>query len=1396
MTTTATFNLSRDRDAWYVIRGYVYQVDRTIYRWLELEPHETLELERGEDIDVISSGLEHSEELRILEQIKHLEANITLNSSVARGALANYNEHRASNPDENINFRFITTANAGLEKDPPWPSQLVPHRNGIEAWNSVRGKKLEKRRDLRPVAAIRRLLGAAKRPESIPSTTWDHFTKYIAVRKAAHITALIEGFEWSTGSKGQPELEESIRKELIRRAWASSEDQAHAQYNALFVHVFNLLSRKGVKSLTTKDREGVLQNPALSDKDSHTLDRIRVNIARLQSRVDILENRILSDKSEMDLRHKALGLVVSSLAEAQGTPALALTFDASIDLVPPPNIRLRTDRSQTVDDLTVLLQNKIWAAIFGASGTGKTELALLLARRLTENIGWISLRDMDPEHSLSLLRAAFSADPNNEQGINGLFRRYPRGTATLVIDDTPRFEGDGPLCRFLVQIATFAEMHDAKLITTSAYSPSARILARFEDRMEVISAPSMSSDEVKELLAAYSAPNHWANIAGVRTLLDTTSGHPELLVTAIRTLKQNNWQPGPKEYEPNYAFLNIDVASRVLSTVSHADARHLLRRLALAVGPLTPVDVGAIAAVNPPLAQSQELLVELDGLWVQRSQNGKLLVCPLAKSLTDELPGDTFAAVHDTLACRMLAGKVSPRTVILAIQHWLPARESNKAAVTYYHALSQLADAKVLVDEEGLLDYWGESQLPDDIGSSLKLCIRALQVQLHRRYNRDFRFVVGDILELASRIESADRWALVAVIPVITWMSEARFGDSCRLLVDVLCSIDDAQMPDGSELITTTNNIGASDPVLFFWHLTSTVSSREDIEDWLAGLERLASAFGNRLVHKDDHYESGSLSICDKVWLTEERVPITTRDWHAADELLIRIGRLGRDLGMELLWSSAERARIIVAAEYTDDIDRAIDIAEAALANAQDARSRFLLEECIGRNLLYKERRADARRHLRGALEEHSTAYSVTRVYALVAMARSLEASETLEAVRLCKEALMTAKEIGLSDLELCKLTCEYAIAIWLNGKRDQAASEFERATTVLLTNGVSRPEWRDFLLMLGHAVGYMFSVALTGKPPIEDSAGGEYVVPFVGLFQSSHRERHLFYKSGSEACIYMNISQLMQSNNEDERAAFWAEQAFRVVRQGQMSPELPVSPAGISLLLGAVLVPRWTRQNDLASVGDFLVSLVPLGDPGVVIDIVALPLMLSLLRAKNFGSATKSAQEVAGLVDEIEHYRESRIWKAYMNLLDLVFVQSAKNERIIEEMGKEGADVRQRLLPCLHAALASDSEMSDMEVIGHHLVMSGFYSLDDYSTRPIVRECIVPFLAEHWIGRLESSPFAFRTPKMLADMLKDAQQLLPAESLRSILRDVLWGMGVSMSNFDQGELDWLKESM
>jgi hypothetical protein len=156
------FRVLRDRDAYFVLRGFRYQIDITILQWLELRPNQILELERGEDIDLIARSLHAfpKEFSRHLQQVKHLEASITLRSSPALEAIANLFHHLRTNPGLDLSFAFITNASAGVERSSPFADA----RPGIAVWEFLRTSLSIDAQAAVDIQAIRTLLLGTRRP--------------------------------------------------------------------------------------------------------------------------------------------------------------------------------------------------------------------------------------------------------------------------------------------------------------------------------------------------------------------------------------------------------------------------------------------------------------------------------------------------------------------------------------------------------------------------------------------------------------------------------------------------------------------------------------------------------------------------------------------------------------------------------------------------------------------------------------------------------------------------------------------------------------------------------------------------------------------------------------------------------------------------------------------------------------------------------------------------------------------------------------------------------------------------------------------------------------------------------------------------------------------------------
>jgi hypothetical protein len=194
-----SFEPQSNRDASDTIRGYVYQVDLTIKRWLSLKSGEILELECGEDIDLVSHSLPNFEQ-RILEQVKnYTKSSVTLRSDVAVEAIANFVEHRQNNPELKNNIRFLYTTTASVGRERPLP-KILNNKNGIIVWEELRQNKLDGISQDQALQGIWEILNNKNQPKKLSNTTWNVFEKFIKNRNYDELVEVIIKFEWSTNS--------------------------------------------------------------------------------------------------------------------------------------------------------------------------------------------------------------------------------------------------------------------------------------------------------------------------------------------------------------------------------------------------------------------------------------------------------------------------------------------------------------------------------------------------------------------------------------------------------------------------------------------------------------------------------------------------------------------------------------------------------------------------------------------------------------------------------------------------------------------------------------------------------------------------------------------------------------------------------------------------------------------------------------------------------------------------------------------------------------------------------------------------------------------------------------------------------------------------------------------
>ena len=464
------------RDARPAIDGYVYQVVATVLAWLNLAEGQHLELEAGEDFDLVEreAASVAADASRTVQQVHKRSRTITLRSPKTVQAIANFCAHRKTNRDAVLKFRFLTTAKPGREKG--W---RVP---GIVTWEGIRQVQLSPDEEGSAIERIRALLQASKKPRGVSDEGWKSFLEVVTAFQRDVLKAVICAFEWAIGAGDSEAMETEASRRLSEILPGKSPAVITRAFTHLFAYVFRLLSSKGKRELTTGLLQEQLNSPTVSAEDFALAER-------LLHRMDVIEERLAAVETTVH-QHIAeespkVFLVGAPAAPAQGTGVL---FDYN---------QVFRGRRLHLDALDALLSSTAQsiAVLPGRGGIGKTKLVREWAGRQTFwNVLWAS--EMRP----------WQASAESE---------IPQGDTLLVVDDAHRY---ADLAQVIGLVANWRGPQTLKLVISTR--PSGRDyvnerLAQFVDESRVLRCPPLKEltlDETIELAEEMLGPG-FANLA-------------------------------------------------------------------------------------------------------------------------------------------------------------------------------------------------------------------------------------------------------------------------------------------------------------------------------------------------------------------------------------------------------------------------------------------------------------------------------------------------------------------------------------------------------------------------------------------------------------------------------------------------------------------------------------------------------------------------------------------------------------------------------------------------------------------------------------------------------------------------------------------------------------------
>lgn len=233
-------NADPKRNARTALRGYSYQIVRTIDAWLRLDDHEELYLEGAEDFDRVAG------QDALLGQARNTarSGNITLRTKGVIDAINAFWRHQERNREFRLRYRYMTTSGIGIERD----RSFGKAQSGLRLWSDIRAAPLTGR----SLANAKRITDfLCEQPEILLEVK--AFLE--SATPAGVIERLILPIEWSTGLGDSDDLVRTIKNALVLHGekTGASPGDSHKVLDALYRRVFETASSEAAPPLTRTD---------------------------------------------------------------------------------------------------------------------------------------------------------------------------------------------------------------------------------------------------------------------------------------------------------------------------------------------------------------------------------------------------------------------------------------------------------------------------------------------------------------------------------------------------------------------------------------------------------------------------------------------------------------------------------------------------------------------------------------------------------------------------------------------------------------------------------------------------------------------------------------------------------------------------------------------------------------------------------------------------------------------------------------------------------------------------------------------------------------------------------------------------------------------------------------
>lgn len=562
------------RQAVASIRGIVYQVWWSIDAWLRVSSSdEVIFLEGAEDLDRIAS------DGAIAEQVKHEAESLSLNNQRSREALENFWTLSLRESNRRVDYHYITTASAALERDAQFEGFA-----GLEAWRIAQT-------DAEMAARIQAYLA----PKLASTSALRAFLTSATSEQVQE--RLIRRVHWFLDQPGLDSVKQSVDDRLVVRLNQANvslsylgtvRDRLHAFACDVLVRPVSAGRRLGLADL-------------LREIDAATTEHVPVPALQYQQ-------------------------FQRALQAGAYDPAAALLRVTRLPLPQAPAPLL--NRTSLVEHVRLRMAERKAVLLTGTIYKGKTTIAQLVANALCPDAWWFLVTSRSGADTENLLRA-IAAGIADESA--------PSLVVVDNIDLSPSAHAVyGQALALLVSRATRAGR--GLLLTARGESGEAAQLSDFAG-IKAIDVPELLVEEVQQHCLSNGCPEGLSQ-AWAALIRSSTGGHPKLVQVRIAELGTKGW-PAPTQADITLTSPAIttakQVARRMLSETVAPETAAFVYTAAEATFPLTrPMLLGLTRAVGG-IVNGGDVIDALQGKWLEQALVGRLSVTPMLKGSAAEV---------------------------------------------------------------------------------------------------------------------------------------------------------------------------------------------------------------------------------------------------------------------------------------------------------------------------------------------------------------------------------------------------------------------------------------------------------------------------------------------------------------------------------------------------------------------------------------------------------------------------------------------------------------------------------------------------------------------------------------------------------------------------------------